>query len=209
MRRASRSAGGLLAAARLLGAAAAPVRLRVDLEQIADSMPMPAVGLPADAPERPADADRPIRRSMTCRRRAQRCAADRRPSSRSSRTTCAAARDQQQAAAGVARQAGRKADAKTGKAAAAGSRHERRSTGDQTEPVIQGLPGFSRRPEWPTARQRSEPMEEFLPHPAPAALRVRAGQPGQGRARATPAPTSSISAWAIRTCRRRRTSSRS
>ena len=48
----------------------------------------------------------------------------------------------------------------------------------------------------------------ILPHQAPAALRVRDRSTAPRRRPATPAPTSSISAWATRTCRRPRMSSR-
>jgi aspartate/methionine/tyrosine aminotransferase len=60
-----------------------------------------------------------------------------------------------------------------------------------------------------TARDLRRPAKEyvrhgrFLPHQALAALRFRTGQQDQGR-RAPRAPTSSISAWAIPTCRRRK-----
>ena len=52
-------------------------------------------------------------------------------------------------------------------------------------------------------------IDEFPPHQALAAVRVRRGEPPQGRRRGRAAPTSSISAWAIRICRRRSTSSTS
>ena len=52
-------------------------------------------------------------------------------------------------------------------------------------------------------------MDDFYRVQAAAALCVRGGEPAEGERRAPAAPTSSTSAWAIPTCRRRRISWRS
>ncbi len=79
-----------------------------------------------------------------------------------------------------------------------------RATRDKSQP------GFDAEPFGRMKGRRPRRFDDgrLLPHPPLAALRVRRGEPGRRPARATPAPTSSTSAWAIPTCQRPRTSSK-